>query len=212
MSNTNSYTLIKVVSGVVVFLLLASLALYCIVFDGGLSTKNGDWGNFGDFIGGISMLLLTGLNVLIFYQLTKQVEQRNDTHAATQLKITATKAKIKTQQMIANRVRELNSPLYCETAMATALKCLKDVYFYLNWASLGPIFSDDIELRRINICSQIRPIIGINDIGESVQPTKQDDDDAWDKLRNSLTVFEVLLNKDIMNTINMITELSKTQT
>lgn len=56
---------------VVIILLVTILTtLYFYQFNGGLSVNSGDWANLSSYLYGIPTMLLTALNVWLFYKLT----------------------------------------------------------------------------------------------------------------------------------------------
>ena len=69
-----------------VFLLLI-LVFYFIQFGGnGLSNITTDWGNFGDLLGGTLIPILTIINVLVLYQLTKSAKEIEKQNVFSQIK------------------------------------------------------------------------------------------------------------------------------
>ncbi len=62
---------------IIISLVAIALIMLCIwwfayrpIFSGGYSSVNADWGGFGDFFWGLGTMLLTGLNVYVFHNLT----------------------------------------------------------------------------------------------------------------------------------------------
>lgn len=186
-------------------LTIVVVAIYFYQFHGVLSSDSSDWGNFGDFVGGISTLLFTGVNVIIFYQLTKQMNESNDIHANKQQQINMVMVRSEIQKFLFVRIRELISPIIKGTdAMEESLEQLKILYFYVNWLTIDSTFSHDAEEKRNSICEQIRPILGIDRTGKVIQATKQQDDRAWNQLRNDLILLEIIMNKTMMENINTL--------
>lgn len=186
-------------------LTIVVVAIYFYQFHGVLSSDSSDWGNFGDFVGGISTLLFTGVNVIIFYQLTKQMNESNDIHANKQQQINMVMVRSEIQKFLFVRIRELISPIIKGTdAMEESLEQLKILYFYVNWLTIDSTFSHDAEEKRNSICEQIRSILGIDRTGKVIQATKQQDDRAWNQLRNDLILLEMLMNKTMMENINTL--------
>ncbi len=54
---------------ILLILILIALIPYIVTFDGGLSTDNSVWGEFGSYLSGVSALL----NVIVFY-LTNSID------------------------------------------------------------------------------------------------------------------------------------------
>ena len=207
--NNKNYILIKIASLFIIVAIIILLSLYFLTFRDGLSTHSSDWGNFGDFIGGISMLLLTSLNVLIFYQLTKQMREDNDSNANKQQKIESLVIHSELQRFLYSRIVEKSdSIIKGNEDLKNTLVHVKQLYFFLQWANFTKVFSEECENKRCEICAIIRPIVGIDENGMNVEATKQEDDDAWDDLRGKINVLEVFVNKAMMD---MVDSLSKAQ-
>lgn len=62
------------------------------------STENTDWGGFGDFFWGLGTMLLTGLNVYVFYKLTTILAKQEDMHQEAFLHFEMLKLRLQKQQ------------------------------------------------------------------------------------------------------------------
>ena len=60
---------------------LAMIAIYFIVFNGGLSTANNDWDTFIQIFNGFIMTILTAVSIYVFYHLTVVIENKNQERA-----------------------------------------------------------------------------------------------------------------------------------
>lgn len=60
---------------------LAMIAIYFVVFNGGLSTANNDWDTFIQIFNGFIMTILTAVNIYVFYHLTVVIEDKNQERA-----------------------------------------------------------------------------------------------------------------------------------
>lgn len=171
----------------IVVAIVTLFVFYRRIFNGDFSTESADWGDFGDFIGGVGTLFFTGLNVWIFYELTKYIN-----HNSTKIEI---------QQMVFKTLEQLvtplirNHPKYSNSILGP----LKELYFYINWTNYTNIFSKELEEERVKICNLIRPILGINEEEEPLDSKNvRRTDDAWIDLRGELISFISLFPNIIM--------------
>ncbi len=136
---------------IIICAILGLFFIYRMVFNGDFSTDSADWGNLGDFLGGIGMLLLTCLNVWIFYELTQEINKKE--------------MKLKTQQLVYEKLDSIIDSIIHTSNMSreNILNPLKELYFYINWVNYRHLYSDKIEEERVTICKSSRPILGIDD-------------------------------------------------
>lgn len=181
------------------------LAIYFYLFHGGFSMDSDDWGNFGDFFGGISVALLTAMNVYIFYRLTRQMNERTDEHAIEQQRINAIVGRAEVQRFIFKQIDELSAPIIKgEESMEEALVHVRNLYYMLNCSEFNVIFSPNCEDKRMELCELIQPIIGLDENGDKAEATKKNDNKTWDELRNKLIVLEVFINKAMIEGANSL--------
>ena len=80
---------LRAITIVTVSLILVAILVYPINFyfinKGGISENSADWGNFGNYITGILSPLLAGLNIYLFYILTKTASEFNKQSIEKQL-------------------------------------------------------------------------------------------------------------------------------
>ena len=181
------------------------LAIYFYLFHGGFSMDSDDWGNFGDFFGGISVALLTAMNVYIFYRLTRQMNERTDEHAIEQQRINAIVGRAEVQRFMFKQIDELSAPIIKgEETMDEALVHVRNLYYMLNCSKFDVMFSTGCEEKRVELCNLIQPIIGIDEDGNLVESTKTNDNKSWDDLRNKLIVMEVYINRAMIKGANSL--------
>ncbi len=72
----------------IIALLLCTVfnVLYFSNFNGSFSYENSDWGNFGDYIGGTVIPIITLLNVIILFNLMKIAQKIQEKTSYTQIK------------------------------------------------------------------------------------------------------------------------------
>lgn len=87
-----------VIAGIGGLLIILSVALYCSHFQCAISNNSADWGNFGDFFWGLGTMLLTGLNVYVFYKLTTFLAKQEDMHQEAFLHFEMLKLRLQKQQ------------------------------------------------------------------------------------------------------------------
>lgn len=87
----------------------AMIAIYFVVFNGGLSTTNNDWDTFIQIFNGFIMTILTALNIYVFYHLTIVVEDKNQERAVKD-KIFETQSVI--TQMRVKQYEEVRTLIY----------------------------------------------------------------------------------------------------
>lgn len=59
--------------------LVAILTTYFVVFNGKLSVASQDWASFGGYVSGIMMPILTSINIWVFVNLTRAIDNNNET-------------------------------------------------------------------------------------------------------------------------------------
>lgn len=107
---------------IAVTLFLVWLFIYIPNYGDTISTENADWGAFGDFFWGLGNMLIAGLNVYVFYQLTITFEQsrtarEKETKHLHEQQLALQKKQIKIEQQLTllkdvnNIVREATSIL-----------------------------------------------------------------------------------------------------
>ncbi|MDR0972853.1 MAG: hypothetical protein LBM61_02550 [Prevotellaceae bacterium] len=90
-ANTNSKLKgIKVIATIAVILVILAIVIFIIYFPIQnqyliLSNRISDWGSFGSYIGGIINPILAGLNIYIFYVLTKTATEFGNRNVQKQL-------------------------------------------------------------------------------------------------------------------------------
>lgn len=195
---TIPFALIGLVMGVL-------LVIYFCKFNGGLSIYSNDWGNFGDFLGGIGVTLLTALNVYIFYRLTRQMNERTNENAIEQQRINSIIGRAEVQRFIYRQIDIVSVPIIKgEDKMDKALVSVRNLYFLLNCSRFNVIFSNECETKRVELCELIQPIIGLDENGDKAEATKKNDNKTWDELRNKLIVLEVFINKAMIEGANSL--------
>ena len=77
--------------------LLACIIAYICMFNGRLSNSSADWGNFGSYINGTVVPILTVINLWLFYKLTVSIENNTNERAI--------KAKVAEAQTLISNIR-----------------------------------------------------------------------------------------------------------
>ena len=91
-------TIIIWFGSIALIMLLVWLCAYRPVFSGPISSEHADWGNFGDFFWGLGTMLLTGLNVYVFYKLTTILARQEKKHQESFLHFEMLKLRLQKQQ------------------------------------------------------------------------------------------------------------------
>ena len=70
-------TAIIIICTIIGLLELMVIVAYFSIFNGSISTNNQDWGLFIQIFNGLIMMILTGVNIYIFYKLNITIENKN---------------------------------------------------------------------------------------------------------------------------------------
>ena len=90
---------ISICFGVIAAIMFLALLAYVSTFQSSIfSSENTDWGGFGDFFWGLGTMLLTGLNVYVFYKLTTILANQEKKHQEDFLHFEMLKMRLQKQQ------------------------------------------------------------------------------------------------------------------
>ena len=113
---------------IALILLFVAVVLYVPVFGCRLSESNADWGAFGNFFWGLGTMLLTGLNVYVFYRLTTTIEVSRKEREERALAYDKKKLEIDTQQSILKDLQQIKRLILGEEYLSIN-SCMEIVMF-----------------------------------------------------------------------------------
>ena len=99
-------------------------------FSATFSTNNADWGNFGDFFWGLGTMLLTALNVYVFYRLTVVFGKSEEERDKAALNLQQRQFEFDQKMAILNDIRSTIIALNTTHEMSEELR--SDIYGILN--------------------------------------------------------------------------------
>lgn len=173
---------------IAVILFLVWLFIYIPNYGNTISAENADWGAFGDFFWGLGNMLIAGLNVYVFHQLTITFEQsrrarEEETKHLHEQQLTLQKKQIKIEQQ---------------------LTLLKDVNNIVREAKVILQITDDLyskitfTLMSLQTFHQLFPTLEIRQITlliEKIKTCNQDNAKVWIEQTSSNNQIYIPVNK-----------------
>ena len=123
---------------VVTLLIGGLLLLYFTNFHGPLATDSSKWAEFSSFIGNISMLFLTALNIVIIYKLTYIVAEREENQHVFELKRELNNSFTRSLYSVFVKIDEDN--LTCDLAANQVTLALDNFRLLQTFKEINPIF------------------------------------------------------------------------
>ena len=134
--------IILTLSIILVLLLSIWFFAYLPKFNNSISGNNADWGNFGDFFWGLGTMLLTGLNVYVFYRLTVVFGKSEEERDKAALNLQQRQFEFDQKMAILNDLRSAILELHTKHKISEELRT--DIYGVLNRIQvLRNLFSSD---------------------------------------------------------------------
>lgn len=129
-----------------VFICLLLVGVFCFVyrpiFYGSVSRDIADWGNFGNFFWGLGTMLLTALNVYVFYRLTVVFGKSEEERDKAALNLQQRQFEFDQKMAILNDLRSAILELHTKHKISEELRT--DIYGVLNRIQvLRNLFSSD---------------------------------------------------------------------
>lgn len=132
---------------IIVLAMIVFTALYLSCFSGGLSANQNDWGNFGAYISGVLMPILTAINIYVFIHLTSEIEESSQRKRVEELQ---TQKELQLSTLRFEEVKKLNQALSdafnsnskaepgVVSTLAKTMRCTSDFQY-----SMGTLFQLD---------------------------------------------------------------------
>lgn len=134
--------IILTLSIILVLLLSIWFFAYLPKFNNSISGNSADWGNFGDFFWGLGTMLLTGLNVYVFYRLTVVFGKSEEERDKAALNLQQRQFEFNQKMAILNDLRSAILELHTKHKISEELRT--DIYGVLNRIQvLRNLFSSD---------------------------------------------------------------------
>lgn len=142
MKKCSSLNIIIAICTILIVLLCVGAFVYKPHFSDSLSGNNADWGNFGDFFWGLGTMLLTGLNVYVFYRLTVVFGKSEEERDKAALNLQQRQFEFDQKMAILNDLRSAILELHTKHKISEELRI--DIYGVLNRIQvLRNLFSSD---------------------------------------------------------------------
>jgi len=142
MKKCSSLNIIIAICTILIVLLCVGAFVYKPHFSNSLSGNNADWGNFGDFFWGLGTMLLTALNVYVFYKLTISIGESEKDRDEAALKLQQRQFEFNQKMAILNDLRSAILELHTKHKISEELRT--DIYGVLNRIQvLRNLFSSD---------------------------------------------------------------------
>jgi len=111
------------------FVIIVCIILYFCLFNGQLSENSADWGNFGSYISGTIVPLLTIINIWLFYKLTVAVENNTNKRSVkskvTEAQVLITNMRVRQYEELRRLVNDAKPDLYNGRYNATKIHEIK---------------------------------------------------------------------------------------
>lgn len=124
----------------IVILIITCIILYTYNFGLNLSSDSSDWGNFGSYISGTIITLLTVINIWLVYKLTIVIEEKNGERAIKgkiyETQGVITQMRMKLYEDIRPLINEIKVDLYTNRHTLTKLTELKKRLMEINTSFL----------------------------------------------------------------------------
>lgn len=129
-----------------VLIVLLGVGIFCFayrpIFSGALSSSHSDWEAFGDFFWGLGTMLLTALNVYVFYKLTISIGESEKDRDEAALKLQQRQFEFNQKMAILNDLRSAILEMHTKHDISEELRT--DIYGVLNRIQvLRNLFSSD---------------------------------------------------------------------
>ena len=142
MKKCSSLNIVIAICAILIVLLCVGAFVYKPHFSDSLSGNNADWGNFGDFFWGLGTMLLTGLNVYVFYHLTTVFGTSEEERDKNALYLQQRQFEFNQKMAILNDLRSAILEMHTKHAISEELRT--DIYGVLNRIQvLRNLFSSD---------------------------------------------------------------------
>ena len=142
MKKCSSLNIIIAICTILIVLLCVGAFVYKPHFSDSLSGNNADWGNFGDFFWGLGTMLLTALNVYVFYKLTISIGESEKDRDEAALKLQQRQFEFNQKMAILNDLRSAILEMHTKHDISEELRT--DIYGVLNRIQvLRNLFSSD---------------------------------------------------------------------
>ncbi len=170
-----SFNIFWAFAGILVLLIVAWV-VYIFHFSQDISGNNADWGNFGDFFWGLGTMLLTGLNVFVFYRLTIVLHEADTKRNQAALDLQRRQFEFAQKMAILNDIRSTIIALNTTHEMSEELR--SDIYGILNRLQVlrGLFLSTKLEQQ-------------IKNVRKKVFCYEKEDEDLWSNSSNDPEEF-----------------------
>jgi len=166
MKKQSNYKIIIALAIIAAILFVVWYLVYKPNFPNAFSNSNAEWGGFGDFFWGLGIMLLTGLNVYVFYKLTivygnAEVERNKSARELQQRQFEFTQ-----KMAIIESLRSIIAELITTNKISKEMRT--KIYYTLNTIKLLRNLYSDNEIER-----------QATDLGNKVFHFEDEQYDAW---------------------------------
>lgn len=161
------------------------------------SPNNVDWGGFGDFFWGLGTMLLTGLNVYVFYNLTTIYGKSEEERDKNALRLQQRQFEFSQKMAILNDIRSAILEIHTTHKMSEELRT--DIYGILN----------RVQVLR-NLFSSEDLVTKVTNLRDKVFRYDEERDDIWMTETHNGGEMYIPIDRRIIEILNGLNDLSKT--